>query len=319
MRKFIPTILGSLLLTVYGCNDNNKNILQGKTEKEQIAVVGKLAGRIQAINVSEGDIVQKGDTLAILDIPEVEAKRAQAEGALTSANAQYQMAQQGATANQLKQLEAKKKALEEQYAFAQKSLNRLNAMVKDSLIPQQQYDETFAKYQGALAQLTAVNAEIADVQYGVRIEQQEMALGQKARAEGALQEVSTAEKERYIIAPQDFTIETITLNVGELALPGYTLFNGTLENSTYFRFTVPESSLGRYKKGANITVSVPYLDNFQVECTIRNIKQIGAYANIATAYPDYEMQDPLYEIIVAPKNAAQAKEILNKTMVTIKK
>ncbi|MCG2460452.1 biotin/lipoyl-binding protein [Flavobacteriaceae bacterium F89] len=319
MRKIIPTILGGLLLTACGCNDSTRNILQGKTEKEQIAVVGKLAGRIQAIQVNKGDFVRKGDTLAILDIPEVAAKRAQAEGALTSANAQYQMAQHGATANQLKQLGAKKKALEEQFNFVKKSLNRLDAMVKDSLIPQQQYDEVFAKYQGAQAQLSAVNAEIADVQYGVRMEQQVMALGQKDRAEGALLEVETAENERYIIAPQDFSIETITLNVGELALPGYTLFNGTLENSTYFRFTVPESSLSRYKKGSNITVSVPYLDNLQVECTIRNVKQIGAYANIATAYPDYEMQDSLFEIIVAPKNADQAKEILNKTTVTIKK
>ncbi len=319
MRKLIPAILGGLLLTACGNKDNTRNIIQGKTEKDQIAVVGKLAGRIQTIKVSQGDFVQKGDTLAILDIPEVVAKRAQAEGALTSASAQYQMAQQGATANQLKQLEAKKKGLEEQYAFAQKSLNRLDVMVKDSLIPQQQYDEVFAKYQGAQAQLTAVNAEIADVQYGVRTEQQVMALGQKSRAEGALQEVETAEKERFIIAPQDMTIETITLNIGELALPGYTLFNGTLDNSTYFRFTVPESSLKQYNKGADITVTVPYLDKLQVECTIRNVKEIGAYANISTAYPDYEMQDPLFEIIVAPKNIDQAKTILNKTTVTIKK
>ena len=52
-------------------------------------------------------------------------------------------------------------------------------MVQDSLIPQQTYDEAFAKYQGAKAQLAAVNAEIADVEHGVRIEQQMMALGQK--------------------------------------------------------------------------------------------------------------------------------------------
>jgi HlyD family secretion protein len=42
-----------------------------------------------------------------LDIPEVDAKR-QAEGALTSANAQYNMAVNGATDSQIKQLEAKK-------------------------------------------------------------------------------------------------------------------------------------------------------------------------------------------------------------------
>lgn len=319
MKKYIGIFIGSILLTACGNKENTKDFIQGKTEKEQIAVVGKIAGRIQAINVSQGDFVHKGDTLAILDIPEVAAKKAQAEGAVTSASAQYQMAQHGATANQVKQLNAKKRALEEQYAFAQKSLSRLDAMVKDSLIPQQQYDEVFAKYQGAQAQLTAVNAEIADVQNGVRIEQQVMALGQQDRAKGALMEVNTAEKERYIIAPQDMTIETITLKVGELALPGYTLFNGTLDNSTYFRFTVPESQLKNYNKGAEVEVTVPYKDNLKITGTIKNIKQIGAYANIATAYPDYDMQDPLYELTINPKDQNTARNILNKTTVTIKK
>ncbi len=192
-------------------------------------------------------------------------------------------------------------------------------MVKDSLIPQQQYDEVFAKYQGAQAQLTAVNAEIADVQNGVRMEQQVMALGQQDRAKGALMEVTTAEKERYIIAPQDMTIETITLKAGELALPGYTLFNGTLDNSTYFRFTVPESQLKNYNKGVAIEVTVPYKDNMKLTGIVKNIKQIGAYANIATAYPDYDLQDPLYELIINPKDQSIARDILNKTTVTLKK
>ncbi len=319
MKKIIIATLSSLVLI--GCKNetNTKDFIQGKTEKEKIAVVGKIPGRIMEIKVTQGDFVKKGDTLAILDIPEVDAKKSQAEGAVRSASAQYQMAQTGATANQLKQLNAKKTALEEQYAFAKKSLARVEAMVKDSLIPQQQYDEVFAKYQGALAQLNAVNAEIADVQNGVRMEQQLMALGQQDRAMGALQEVQTAEKERFIIAPQDMTVENITLKLGELALPGYTLFTGVLENSTSFRFTVPESELNKYQKGAEIEVTVPYKENLKLQGKIQNIKQIGAYANIATAYPDYDMQDPLFEVVIIPADEAQAKDILENTTVTIKK
>lgn len=311
--------MGGLILT--SCQNENtaQDFIQGKTEKEKIAVVGKIPGRIMEIKVSQGDFVRKGDTLAILDIPEVDAKKSQAEGAVRSATAQFQMAQKGATDNQMTQLRAKKKALEEQYEFAKKSLSRVEAMVQDSLIPQQQYDEIFAKYQGALAQLNAVHAEIADVQNGVRLEQQMMALGQQDRARGALQEVQTAEKERFIIAPQNMSVENITLKLGELALPGYTLFTGVLENSTSFRFTVPESELNKYQKGAEIVVNVPYKDDMALQGKIQNIKQIGAYANIATAYPDYDMQDPLFEVVVVPVDEAVAKDILENTTVTIKK
>ena len=308
------------ICTMASCSNKSEvaKSIQGKIERDEIAVVGKLAGRIDKILVNEGDFVKKGDTLAILDIPEVAAKKAQAQGAVKSAEAQYEMSVHGATSNQLKQLNAKKAALNEQYQFAKKSLNRLEAMVKDSLVPQQQYDEVFAKYQGAQAQLIAVDAEIADVKNGVRLEQQTMALGQQDRALGALQEVAVAEKERYIIAPQDMKIDAVTLKLGELALPGYTLFKGSLPETTYFRFTVPESSISAYEIGTTVSVHVPY-KKVDIAGIIQNVKQIGAYANIATAYPDYDIQDPLYEVTVRPTQMQDAKDLLAKSTVTIKK
>ena len=308
-----------LALSVASCSKkSNDNIpIQGKVERDELAIVGKIAGRIDKILVQEGDFVKKGDTLAILDIPELVAKKAQAKGAVKSAAAQYDMSVQGATTNQLKQLNAKKAALTEQYQFAKKSLERLEIMVQDSLIPQQQYDEVYAKYQGAKAQIIAVDAEIADVNNGVRLEQQLMALGQQDRAMGALDEVAVAEKEQYIIAPQDMKIETITLKLGELALPGYTLFKGSLNETTYFRFTVPESKVNQYAIGNEVFIDVVY-KNVTIKGVIKNVKQIGAYANISTAYPDYDIQDPLYEVVVNPMDVNQAKELLAKSTVLLK-
>lgn len=308
-----------LALSVVSCSKkSNDNVsIQGKVERDELAIVGKIAGRIDKILVQEGDFVKKGDTLAILDIPELEAKKAQAKGAVKSAAAQYDMSVQGATTNQLKQLNAKKAALTEQYQFAKKSLERLEIMVQDSLIPQQQYDEVYAKYQGAKAQIIAVDAEIADVNNGVRLEQQLMALGQQDRAMGALDEVAVAENEQYIIAPQDMKIETITLKLGELALPGYTLFKGSLNETTYFRFTVPESKVNQYAIGNEVFIDVVY-KNVTIKGVIKNVKQIGAYANISTAYPDYDIQDPLYEVVVNPMDVNQAKELLAKSTVLLK-
>ncbi|NDP27426.1 MAG: biotin/lipoyl-binding protein [Flavobacterium sp.] len=315
--KRIITLLAIAILLV-GCKKNiNEGQIQGKIENEQIAVVSKIPGKILKIFVKEGDLVKKGDTLAILDVPEVSAKLSQAEGAVTSAKAQYSMAVKGATDNQIKQLEAKKQGLSEQYQFAQKSIKRLNNMIKDSLVSQQTYDEAFAKYEGAQAQYNAVIAELDEAKRGGRIEQQTMALGQKDRAYGALQEVETADKERFVIAPQAMSIETITLNIGELALPGYTLFNGYISNSTYFRFTIPESQLDKIKKGKEMTVQVLY-NKKNIKGIVTIIKQLGAYGNIATAYPDFEMQESLYEIKIVPSNTKEANDLITKATVTLK-
>lgn len=315
MKRAITVLF--LTAIVFSCSKpKNNGLLQGKVENEQIAVVSKIPGKIIKILVKEGDLVQKGDTLAVLDIPEVDAKKSQAEGAVVSAKAQYSMALKGATDNQIKQLEAKKMGLKEQYEFAQKSINRLSSMLKDSLISQQTFDETFAKYQGAQAQYNAVLAEIDEARKGARIEQQTMALGQQDRAYGALQEVESANKERYVIAPQDMSIETITLNLGELALPGYTLFNGYISNSTYFRFTVQESQLSGFKKGQEISIGIPNSDK-KIKGKITIIKQLGAYGNIATAYPDYELQESLFEVRITPMDISESRDLITKTTVTL--
>lgn len=305
-----------VVISAVGCGKPKTEVIQGKIEREQIGIVSKIPGKIIEIRIQEGDFVRKGDTLAILDIPEVDAKKSQAEGAVQSAKAQYDMTLKGATDNQLKQLEAKQKALKEQYELAQKSINRLSNMLKDSLVSQQMYDEAFAKYQGAQSQYLAVQAEISDVKYGARIEQQKMALGQQERALGALQEVSVADSERYIIAPQDMTVESITLKAGELALPGYTLISGTISESTYFRFTIPESRLSKVQKGQEVMVNVVY-NKSQVKGKITSVKALGAYANIATAYPDYEIQESLFEIKISPIDVEQAKDLFTKNTVTL--
>lgn len=310
--KNIAYILGFVIFLQSCSSDKPNKKIEGKIEREQLAVTTKIPGKIQQILVEEGQFVKKGDTLLILELPEVEAKAAQAQGALESAQAQYEMAVKGATDGQLKQLHAKVNGLKEQYEFAEKSLNRMRNLLQDSLVSQQNYDEVYAKYQGAKNQYLAAQAEVADVTNGARIEQQKMALGQKERALGAVSEVNVAANEKYIIAPQDMSIETINLKVGELALAGYSLASGYIADETYFRVTIPESKVKEFQKGEIKTLAFPYLDNKQLQAKVETIKTLTSYANISTAYPDFEQQETMFEIRLKPVNTAEAKDLLTK-------
>ena len=314
----LKTIAVASVLSLVACkNDNPDQLTEGKTKKEIVSFAPKVTGRILKIYVEEGQTVKAGDTLAMLDVPEVSAKIAQAKGATAAATAQAQMAKNGATADQLRQLKAKQKGLAEQFEFAQKSYKRASNMFKDSLMSPQSYDEIFAKYQGAKAQLDAVNAELHDVEIGTRIEKIEMALGQEDQARGALQEANVAYSERYIIATNDMEIETISLNVGELATAGYALFNGYIPNTTYFRFTIPESKISKYNKGMTVNMKSTY-GNQEFSGKIVSIKQLTKYADITTAFPDYQPDDAVYEIKVIPTDSAKVNNILVNSSVTLK-
>ena len=304
-----------VLCLFFACNNKvQQKPLEGKVEREQITIVTKVPGKVADIRVHEGDFVQAGDTLLILDIPEVDAKAEQAKGALQSAEAQYDMAAKGATSGQLVQLQAKVDGLKEQYEFAEKSINRLRNLLRDSLVSQQKYDETYAKYQGAKNQYLAAEAEMEEARNGARYEQQVMALGQKERALGAVAEVKVAAREKYLIAPQDMSVETINLNVGELATAGYAIINGYINNSTYFRFTIPEDRVGQLRKGSDVLLQAPYLDDREIKGKVVSVKALSSYANISTAYPDYDNQLTVFELKVVPENHEDVNGLLTKTL-----
>ncbi|AEA43863.1 HlyD family secretion protein [Fluviicola taffensis] len=311
-------IAASLIVGLTGCSENTSRPVEGKIKRKIISFTPKVTGRVLKIYVEEGDIVQPGDTLAMLDVPEVDAKLKQVSGVVKAATAQNTMANNGATSNQRKQLKAKYAAASEQFQFAEKSYNRAKAMFDDGLMAPQNYDEVFVKYQASKAQLDAVTAELNEVEKGVRFETKDATFGQKEQALGALEEVEIAYSEKYIIATNTMQIETISLNEGELATAGYALFNGYIPASTYFRMTIPESEIGQYKIGQELTLMIPY-NKQSVKGKIRIIKQLSRYADITAAYPDYQLEDAIYELKIIPNQTNQLTDLLVNATVILEK
>ncbi|WP_026999892.1 HlyD family secretion protein [Eisenibacter elegans] len=301
MNKLIVWCL-ALGLLLSACQPEQTPTFEGKVYREVISVAPKIAGRVAKIYVTEGMEVQAGDTLALLEIPEVEAKRQQVEGLWQAADAQYQMTHNGATQEQIKRAEAQHQAAKDQYEFARKTLKRLEALVTDSLIAPQAFDEATAKYQMAFAQWQAAAAGLAEVKQGVRTEMRQAALGQRTQVAGVQQEVAIAERERVLIAPEAMTIETITLHQGELALPGYALFRGYAQKTAYIRLSVPEAIAVKHQPGEQWTLTLPHTQE-SLQATTISIRPLPAYANISSAYPQYALSEALYEIKLRPMEA----------------
>ncbi len=316
MKLFRNIFITSLvILTLSSCGNKEKiTYNRGKVKFETISVSSKLAGRIYTIYVKEGEIVKKGDTLALLDIPEINAKMMQAEGVITAAKGLLNMASNGATLDQMNQINSKIDASKAQLNFAQESYNRLQNMYKDSLISLQQFDEVKMKRDMAKAQVSALEAKRNEVHKSARTEKLEQAKGQLKRAIGAKQEVLTAANEKFVIAPADMSIETISLKEGELLTPGYSLFNGYKKNSVFFRFTVSESKVYEYEVGKSLIITNPFTKE-EVTTRIASINQLAQYANITSTAPLYELSESIYELKVVPtSDISEQKFYLNATI-----
>ena len=319
MKLYRNLFIGCIaILTLSSCR-NNESITpyRGKVKFETISVSSKLAGRISKIYVEEGQTVKKGDTLALLDIPEVNAKIMQAEGAVTAAKGQLNMAFNGATVEQLNQINSQIDAGKAQLDFAQESYNRLQAMYKDSLVSLQQFDEVKMKRDMAKAQVAALEAKRNEVSKSARTEQIDQAKGQLNRAIGAKEEVLTAANEKYMVAPSDMSIETISLKEGELLTPGYSLFNGYKKDSVYFRFTVPESKVYDFEVGKPLTLINPYTKE-EINTEIVVIKHLAHYADITSTAPLYELSESIYELKAIPTTDITKQQLYLNATILIK-
>ena len=76
-------------------------VIQGQAEADEYRVSSKVPSRVLEFRVHEGDQVKAGDTLVILEAPEVLAKLAQAHAAEDAAQAISDKAQRGTRQEQL--------------------------------------------------------------------------------------------------------------------------------------------------------------------------------------------------------------------------
>ena len=126
-------------------------VLQGQAEATEIRISGKLPGRIDTFFVQEGDWVHQGDTLVVINSPEVHAKYQQVN-ALEQVAVQQNKKIDAGTRRQIVatalQLWNKTKS---DLTLAQTTYNRILTLYKDSVVTSQRKDEVEAMYKAAVA------------------------------------------------------------------------------------------------------------------------------------------------------------------------
>ena len=267
----IIAVIGTLVFK------SEPEIIQGYVEVSEYRVSSKVPGRVLELRVKEGDYVNVGDTLAIIDAPDVKAKLTQAQSAESAASAMDQMANNGARREQINGAYALLQQAKAGLEIAQKSYNRVQRLYDEGVMSAQKRDEAFANYKAIEAQVKAAQRQYDMAVNGARREEKMAAAAQVNRAKGAVQEVSSYISETMQTAQKAGEVSDVYPKEGELIGTGSPIMSVSLLDDMWGTFNVREDQLDGMRIGSVITAYAPAFKK-DIKMKVYYIKDQGSYA-----------------------------------------
>jgi RND family efflux transporter MFP subunit len=165
---------------------------------QEVDVHAKVSGYVQTMNVDVGDHVKEGQTLAVLEVPELAAQLSGAEASVRRAQDEVRRAQSEIERTQ------------STYAAAHSAYTRLNqaAETRPGLVAQQELDDSQAKGLEAQAQVESAKAAFSSAQQQLEV------------AEANRKQYSALSSYTRIIAPFAGVITTRYADTGALVAAG---------------------------------------------------------------------------------------------------
>ena len=214
----------------------------------RVDIGSTLTGRVQAVQVREGDAVRAGDLLVQLESDELRAALAQADAAAQQARAALagrRGSGRSATQATLAQAEATQRA-------AQAALSRAEQLVAQGFYSTAQLDEARRAADVASAQTTSARAQVqASADAGTDVAQAQaqldVALATACAARARLAQAR-------LLAPADARVLVRSVEPGQIVQPGKALLSLALAGPTQLEAQVDERFLEQLRPGQSAAV-----------------------------------------------------------------
>jgi HlyD family secretion protein len=237
-------------------------VLSGRIEGDDSAVAPKTSGRILEVRVREGDAVQAGDTIAVLDDQQVRAREDQARAALLQATARAKAAhdQVAVLEEQLQQGKAEVAQQEASYELALFDKEAYTRLAKTGAVSERQGKQAESTAGQQAAALAAARRRVAAVQMQLAQQNAEIASANATtlQARAQLNEAQANAHDLIVMAPFAGVVATRTAEPGEVVIAGTAIITLLDLSKVYLRGFVPEGQVGKVKVGQLAHV---YLDS----------------------------------------------------------
>jgi multidrug resistance efflux pump len=280
--------LGSLIWYWVTARPSGDLKLIGTIDANEVLVSAKIPGRIETLNVEEGQAVKAGDLIAVVESEDLAAARKAAAANVQSnqsklaetIDTQRQNAGEvsSATVNAEAQVKATQAALlqaQANLAHQKADTTRIVALAKQGIASEQAKDDAETSLQASQAAVESAHANVAAAQAALKQAQAHELLAQVsaktvASTRGIVQNAKALEDQASVelgyakvFAPVSGPVNVLAARQGEVLPSGGTIATIMDLSQTWVYAPLPETQADAVKLGDSLRVAMPSGDSVQ--------------------------------------------------------
>jgi membrane fusion protein YbhG len=258
-RNRLLVILGLLVLVAAGLawawarnGRAHDLVLYGNVDIREVTIGFRVAGRVEKLDVDEGDPVTAGEEVARLDPTPLELEANEARANAAAVGRRMDLLQKGYRPELVAQGRATVTEQEAVLTQAEQNLARQEQLKGTGAVAQRVYDDAVAARDEARARLKAARENLAQLEYGYQ--RQEVAEGEAnhRRAVAAVAEAEQRLKDTVLLAPAEGVVLTRAVERGAILAAGTPVFTISLRAPVWAVVYVDEANLGRVAPGQSV-------------------------------------------------------------------
>ena len=255
LRRAIPVVgVAAIVLILWltvmrGKGEDDVVVASGTVEATEGQLGFQATGRIETINVREGDAVEAGAVLAHLDRAEMMARRDQAEAQVEAARSLLEELERGFRSEEIAQARAARNAARQRLADAERDLDRTKNLFEGGAVSRETYDKAQLALEVAQSRYEQAEEQAKLVESGPRRERIAAQRAQLRQSEAALRAVEATLANMKIVAPFAGIVTVRHREPGETVSPGAPVLTVMNPDDRWVRIYVREDRIGAVKIG----------------------------------------------------------------------
>jgi len=290
IRKFTPATLAVVVIALAGfawttlrapAIEEGLTRGNGRIEAIEVDIATRLAGRVDALLVAEGEFVKAGQPLARMVMSSLQAQRAEAlarqQQALHAvAGAQAQVALRE---SEQQAVQAQVRQRENELDAARRRLARSETLAGEGASSVQELDDDRASVRSADATLAATRAQLKSAAAAVVAARTQVTASQSevAAAEAAVARIDAELTDSTLIAPRDGRVQFLVAQPGEVLGAGGKVLNMVDLSDVSMSFFVPETVAGRIALGSDVRIVLDAAPQFVIPARVSFVASVAQF------------------------------------------